>query len=89
MAARKNRGINSAWKAVAILASSASLIGVTIGAHAAGADPGAPNAHNCAGVIVSSFAAPGLGAQVALLAHLQVIDNFGIADCGQVNRNNP
>ena len=92
MAGRKDRWVNSAWKAAAILASSASLIGVTIGAAAvgtAGADPGGINGHNCAGVIVSGVAEPGLGAQVAVLAHAQEIDNFGIANCGQEHRKNP
>ena len=55
----------------------------------ASADPAAINGHNCAGAVVSSVAAPGLGAVVSALADAQVVDNIGLADCGQDNRNNP
>jgi hypothetical protein len=45
--------------------------------------------HNCAGAITSTFAGPGFGGAVAAAADQQVVDNFGLADCGQDNRNNP
>ena len=47
------------------------------------------NDHNCAGVVVSSFAGPGFGQEVAALAHEQTVDNLGLANCGQTNRKNP
>ncbi len=47
------------------------------------------NDHDCAGAVVSSAAAPGFGEGVAGAAQLQLVDNFGLADCGQTNRNNP
>ena len=47
------------------------------------------NDHNCAGAFVSAFASPGFGPAVAVAAHSQAVDNFGLADCGQDNRNNP
>ena len=47
------------------------------------------NDHNCAGAVVSSLAGPGFGAQVASLAQLQVVDNLGLANCGDTSRQNP
>jgi hypothetical protein len=52
-------------------------------------DASPANGHNCAGAVVSSLAEPGFGAQVAVLAHLQVVDNLGLADCGSNPRQNP
>lgn len=49
----------------------------------------APNNNNCAGVVVSSLAGPGFGGQVAAAAHLQLVDNFGLASCGDNPRQNP
>jgi hypothetical protein len=49
----------------------------------------AVNEHNCAGAVVSQGAGPGFGTAVSAAAHLQSVDNFGLADCGQTNRNNP
>ncbi len=46
-------------------------------------------AHNCAGTVVSSSAGPGFGQAVSLAAHLQLIDNFGTANCGETPRQNP
>lgn len=54
----------------------------------ASADP-PPGGHDCAGLVVSSLAGPGFGAAVSAAAHDQLVDNFGLADCGQTNRNNP
>jgi hypothetical protein len=54
-----------------------------------GQDVPAPNANNCAGVVVSSLAGPGLGTQVAALAQLQGVDNLGLASCGDTPRQNP
>ncbi|GLZ50109.1 hypothetical protein Acsp06_62940 [Actinomycetospora sp. NBRC 106375] len=48
-----------------------------------------PNGHNCAGSAVSGLAGPGFGGVVSGAAHEQAVDNFGLADCGQTNRNNP
>ena len=47
------------------------------------------NDHNCAGTVVAALAGPDFGAAVAEAAHLQLVDNFGFANCGQTNRNNP
>ena len=52
------------------------------------ADPG-PNDHNCAGAAVSGLAGPGFGQVVSSAAHQQSVDNFGLANCDQTNRNNP
>jgi hypothetical protein len=57
-------------------------------AASASADP-AVNGHDCAGLVVSSLAGPGFGAVVSAAAHDQLVDNLGLADCGQTNRNNP
>ena len=48
-----------------------------------------PNAHNCAGVFVSELVGPEFGEAVSAAAHAQVVDNFGLANCDQDNRNNP
>jgi hypothetical protein len=48
-----------------------------------------PNGNNCAGVVVSSLAGQDFGQSVSTFAHAQLVDNFGLADCGQDNRNNP
>ena len=45
--------------------------------------------HSCAGTTVSSLAGPGFGGGVSTAAQGQLVDNFGLADCGQTNRNNP
>jgi hypothetical protein len=45
--------------------------------------------HNCAGAFVSSLAGPGFGGAVSSAAHLQLVDNFGLANCGLPPRNNP
>lgn len=55
---------------------------------AASADPVA-NQHDCAGVVVSALAGPGFGSTVSAAAQEQLVDNLGLADCGQTNRNNP
>jgi hypothetical protein len=62
------------------------LSGATIGSASA-----APrmSEHDCAGDAVSSAAGPGFGGLVSALAHLGLIDNIGLADCGQTHRNNP
>lgn len=52
-----------------------------------GADPG--DEHNCAGEVVSSLAGAGFGQLVSTLAQAQLVDNLGLADCGQEHRNNP
>ncbi|MCC7360321.1 MAG: hypothetical protein IT317_12630 [Anaerolineales bacterium] len=51
-----------------------------------------PNGHNCAGVVVKSnnLDWPGpMGPLVAEYAHLQLIDNLGLANCGNANGQNP
>ena len=61
-----------------------------LGAAAGGATAGpADEPHNCAGAAVSQLAAPGFGSFVSGFAHQQAVDNFGLANCGQDNRNNP
>ena len=45
--------------------------------------------HNCAGVVTSSLAEPGFGQIVASFADLQLVDNFGLANCGDTSGNNP
>ena len=62
---------------------------VGISAQSASADPAVPNGDNCAGVFVSGAAAPGFGAQVSTTAHAQLVDNFGLANCGQTSGQNP
>ena len=52
-------------------------------------DGPALNENNCAGAITSSLAAPGFGHLVASFAHAQLVDNFGLASCGDNPRNNP
>lgn len=76
-------------RTIVVLGSAALLsCGATWGV--ASADPASPpNGHNCAGVIVSQSAGPGFGHVVSDAAHQQLVDNFGLADCGQTNRKNP
>lgn len=57
------------------------------GAGVAAAGPG--DQHNCAGTSVSGLSGPGFGAFVSSVAHLQAVDNFGLANCGITERNNP
>ncbi|WP_344742171.1 hypothetical protein [Pseudonocardia halophobica] len=64
-----------------------STIGTT--AVAAAAVPAAAGDHNCAGAAVSSMAGPGFGSGVSSLAHQQLVDNIGLADCRQPPRQNP
>ena len=51
-----------------------------------------PNGHNCAGVTVKgnnqNWPGP-MGPIVAEYAHLQLIDNLGLANCGDANGSNP
>jgi hypothetical protein len=78
------------YRSRAVLAVVAMLFVTTTGAVVAqeqGADPG--DDHNCAGEAVSSLAGAGFGQLVSTLAQLQVVDNLGLADCGQEHRNNP
>jgi hypothetical protein len=70
--------------AVAMLTMAA--FGAATGGAAAGPTP---NDHNCAGVAVSQGAGPGFGSSVSSAAHLQLVDNFGFANCGAPPRNNP
>ena len=74
-------------KCLTLLLTAGALMGLT--ATSASADPGAINGHDCAGAIVSSLTPPGIGPLVSQLAHAQLVDNIGLADCGQTNRNNP
>jgi hypothetical protein len=69
----------------------AALVGtaLVLGAGPASADPSAVNGHNCAGAVVSTVAGPGFGATVAEAAQAQVVDNLGLANCGQPPRRNP
>jgi hypothetical protein len=53
------------------------------------ADTGSSTEHNCAGTVVSSLAGQGFGQAVSSLAHQQLVDNLGLADCGAPPRNNP
>lgn len=57
----------------------------------AAAPPGTE--HNCAGAIVSGLAGDDslrpVGLIVRDLAHAQVVDNDGLADCDQQHRRNP
>ena len=43
----------------------------------------------CAGSVVSRLAGPAFGPVVSGAAHAQLVDNFGFANCGQTNRDNP
>jgi len=52
------------------------------------ADP-PPNDHNCAGFVVALFAGPGFGQAVADAAQAQLVDNLGLANCGDTERKNP
>ncbi len=72
------------------LITSVALAGATLVATApsALADP-EPNDHNCSGTVVSSLAAPEFGPLVVSGAQAQLIDNFGLANCGQPPRSNP
>jgi hypothetical protein len=70
--------------AVAILTVAA--LGAATGGAAAGP---ADEPHNCAGTTVSGGAGPGFGSVVSSAAHLQAVDNFGLANCGAPPRNNP
>jgi len=45
--------------------------------------------HNCAGAVTSSLAGPGFGAAVSFFAQLQAVDNFGLANCGETEGQNP
>jgi hypothetical protein len=65
----------------------AALLGGGAGIAAAAGDPGAD--HNCAGATVSGGAGPGFGQVVAGAAHAQLVDNFGLANCGRPPRQNP
>ena len=47
-----------------------------------------PNQKNCAGVVTSDLASPGFGALVSSFAQLQLVDNFGLAACGEPPRRN-
>ena len=47
------------------------------------------NGNNCAGIMVSGLAGPGFGALAAASAHQQLVDNFGLASCGDNPRRNP
>jgi hypothetical protein len=77
-------------KLVFSLTGAALLAGLAFaGVSPVGADGPQINGNDCAGVVVSSFAAPGFGQAVSSLAQLQLVDNLGLADCGQTNRNNP
>jgi hypothetical protein len=53
------------------------------------AQPTPGPSHNCAGAVTSSLAGPGFGQLVAGFAHLQLVDNFGLANCGNTSGNNP
>ena len=56
----------------------------------ASSDPTSPpNEHNCAGFVVRGSAGPEFGQAVSGAAQEQAVDNFGLANCGQENRNNP
>jgi hypothetical protein len=62
-------------------------LGVSLCASApAYADPPRANDHNCAGVVVSSMAGPGFGSAVSALAHRQLVDDLGLANCGGTAR---
>ena len=73
-------------KCLTLLLTAGALMGLT--AVPASADV-AINGHNCAGAVVSSLTPPGIGPLVSQLAQAGVVDNLGLADCGQTNRNNP
>ena len=61
-------------------------LGAAAGAASAGPTP---NGHNCAGAAVNQLAGPGFGSFVSGSAHQQLVDNFGLANCGAPPRNNP
>jgi hypothetical protein len=70
--------------AIAIL--TIATLGAAVGG--AAAEP-TLNDNNCAGFVVSQGAGPGFGSVVSGAAHLQLVDNFGLASCGGLPRNNP
>jgi hypothetical protein len=45
--------------------------------------------HNCAGAVVSSVAGPGFGQGVKGAAQAQLVDNFGLRNCGMAQGQNP
>ncbi len=45
--------------------------------------------HNCAGAVTSSLAGPGFGQAVSFFAQQQAVDNFGLANCGEAQGENP
>jgi hypothetical protein len=78
--------LRSPARALAVTALAAAA--VVLGGAPASADPSTPTGHNCAGFAVSGVAGPGFGADVASAAQLQVVDNLGLANCGQPPRQN-
>ncbi len=63
-----------------------SIVVLTVPAAADGSD------HNCAGAVSSTLAqalGPGFGAVVSEAAQFQVVDNFGLRNCGAANGQNP
>lgn len=75
-------------RVVVVLGSSVLFLLGAVGVASANEAP-PPNGHNCAGAVVSESAGPGFGQAVSAAAHAQFVDNFGLANCGQDNRNNP
>ena len=80
-------GSGGTMKRVWVVVGCAGLLVVSAPTVAAAAPD--PNEHNCAGVVVSGAADPGFGPAVSSAAQQQLVDNLGLADCGQTNRNNP
>jgi hypothetical protein len=73
-------------RVLAVVGCTGLLLGSGMGVASAAAGP---NEHNCAGAVVSQAASPAFGPVVAAAAQAQLVDNVGLADCGQTNRNNP
>jgi hypothetical protein len=72
-------------KRIAVTLMALAMLGA--GAGVATAGPG--DQHNCAGTVVSGLAGPSFGPFVSSFAHVQQVDNFGLANCGRPERNNP
>jgi hypothetical protein len=70
-------------RALVVVGCAGLLLGSGVGV--ASAAP-TPNGHDCAGVVVSGMAGPGFGQAVSTAARQQLVDDLGLANCGQTGR---